>query len=174
MLKKSVFAALVLTMLLSFCTVFADQDGNSCWCNIDDYGCWNTGEDGGKSYIMFWSEESRQYIMGTGSAPYKFVVEKPGSSNILRMQCGSPAPVIIPTAAPGAAAPDTPAYDCSNFTISDCAQGCKRLYWSCVYSYCEMKDAECIKSINLGTQCNPQTTECLNQCDVQESYCKNQ
>ena len=51
-MKKIVFCVLLLTLLLSFCTVFADQDGRNCWCNIDEYGCWITGEDSGKTYIM--------------------------------------------------------------------------------------------------------------------------
>ncbi len=160
MLKKCVFAALVLTMLFSFCTVFADQDGNNCWCNIDDYGCWNTGEDGGKSYIMFWSEESRQYIMGTGSAPYKFVVEKPGSSNILRMKCGSPAPVVIPIAAPNG-----PKYDCSNFDLDICGNKCTQGLGPCNYN---CSTADCVH------QCSVNTTNCLMQCSYQDLYCNKQ
>ncbi len=161
MLKKCVFAALVLTMLFSFCTVFADQDGNNCWCNIDDYGCWNTGEDGGKSYIMFWSEESRQYIMGTGSAPYKFVVEKPGSSNILRMKCGSPAPVVIPIAAPNG-----PKYDCSNFDIEECADVCWQIFALCL-KYCPDSDPnqEC------KNQCLKDSEDCKVSCREQATYC---
>ncbi len=38
MSKKLIFAALLLTLLFSFGTVFADQDGRNCWCNIDEYG----------------------------------------------------------------------------------------------------------------------------------------
>ena len=102
MLKKLVLLSVLMAALLISCSVFADQDGKNCWCNVDQYGCWNTGDDGGKSYLMFWSEEARQYIMGTGSAPYKLVVEKPGSSGILSMKCGVPAPAVIPTPAPAA------------------------------------------------------------------------
>ena len=168
MLKKCVFAALVLTMLLlSFCTVFADQDGNNCWCNIDDHGCWNTGEDGGKSYIMFWSEESRQYIMGTGSAPYKFVVEKPGSSNILGMKCGSPAPVVIPPAASGTAASGTPANACSNFIFQDCEDACENNLQSCQLACRD--DVNC-RNLNL---CFNKLRDCTAQCENQYNYCNN-
>ena len=38
------------------------------------YGCWVTGEDGGQSYIMFWSESARDLFMGPGS---KACVAKP-------------------------------------------------------------------------------------------------
>ena len=83
-----------------FTAVFADQNGRACWCNIDKYGCWVTAEDGGKSYIMFWTEEARQYIMGTLSAPYELVVSHPGFSAVLPLQCGIEASVSIPAAVP--------------------------------------------------------------------------
>ena len=97
-MKKFVLLTVLLMLLISCAAVFADQDGKSCWCNVDQYGCWNTGDDGGKSYIMFWSEESRQSIMGTGSAPYKSVVEKPGSIGMLPMECGrsETVPTLVP------------------------------------------------------------------------------
>ena len=70
---------LVLMLLAVFCLAFcsaalADQEGNSYWCNSDQYGCWVTGEDGGQSYIMFWSESARDLFMGPGS---KACVAKP-------------------------------------------------------------------------------------------------
>ena len=95
MLKKLVFAVVMISLMLSFCSVFADQDGRNCWCNIDKDGCWITGDDGGKIYIMFWSEESRQYIMGTHSAPYELVTIKPENSKILSLKCGTVSPVIF-------------------------------------------------------------------------------
>ena len=83
-------------------TVTADQNGRDCWCNIDEYGCWITNEDNGKTYLMFWSEEARQYIMGTGSEPFKFVVRHPGFIGRLTIDCGSPKTMrtVIPTATP--------------------------------------------------------------------------
>ncbi len=39
MMKKGFFVVMLLTLLFSFCTVLADQDGRNCWCNIDEYGC---------------------------------------------------------------------------------------------------------------------------------------
>ncbi len=46
---------------------YYDQVGNKHWCNSDSYGCWVTGEDGGKDYIMFWSESAAEAIMGKNS-----------------------------------------------------------------------------------------------------------
>ena len=59
-------------LLAVFCLVFcsaalADQEGNSRWCNSDQYGCWITGEDSGQNYIMFWSESARDLFMGPES-----------------------------------------------------------------------------------------------------------
>lgn len=77
------YTILVLFVLLSAAllsmSVYADQDGNARWCNSDEYGCWVTGEDGGKSYIMFWSEEARAYFMGSKSAPGSLVTVKPNT-----------------------------------------------------------------------------------------------
>ncbi len=87
-------------LLVTFAAASADQDGRNCWCNIDDYGCWITDEDGGTIYIMFWSEEARQYIMGAGSPPYKNVVTHPGSTGILPIECGRPEPVLTPVPKP--------------------------------------------------------------------------
>ncbi len=107
MLKKLVLlTALLVTLLLSCPAVFAEQDGNSCWCNTDQYGCWITNDDGSTMYLMFWSEYARQYIMGSHSRPNEMVVPFPGYYGAYRIPCGSPAPVII-TAAP-AAAPAAP------------------------------------------------------------------
>lgn len=66
---------LLAVFCLAFCSAaLADQEGNSYWCNSDQYGCWVTGEDGGQSYIMFWSEFARDFFMGPGS---KACVAKP-------------------------------------------------------------------------------------------------
>ncbi len=63
-----------------------DQLGNKHWCNIDDDGCWVTGEEGERIYIMFWSEASRSKYMGEGSnAPLG--IEVPGS---VEMQLEAP------------------------------------------------------------------------------------
>ena len=67
MSKKLLFIGMVLILMASFTAVLADQNGSDRWCNSDQYGCWVTDEDGGKSYIMFWSETARLYIMGPGS-----------------------------------------------------------------------------------------------------------
>ena len=88
MLKKIILAAVLLTMLLSFSAVFADQDGSNRWCNTDDYGCWVTEEDGGKNYILFWSEDARKIFMGSLSKPYTLVVRRPESTLRLEMEGG--------------------------------------------------------------------------------------
>ncbi len=99
-MKKIVFCALLLILLFTVGAVISDQDGRNAWCNIDDYGCWITNEEDGKTYIMFWSEDARRYIMGTGSAPYKLVVPHPGYISLLPIECGSPESVkpAVPTA----------------------------------------------------------------------------
>ncbi len=59
---------------------YYDQVGNKHWCNSDSYGCWVTGEDGGKDYIMFWSESAAEAIMGKNSgAP---IGTLPGTSEL--------------------------------------------------------------------------------------------
>lgn len=77
--KNKLFAVLFAMLCLAVLTVsvFADQEGNNRWCNIDQYGCWVTDEDtGGQNYVMFWSEEARQYFMGDSTVPYKNVVDR--------------------------------------------------------------------------------------------------
>lgn len=67
-MKKSLVVFFVLLIAaLSVMAVSADQDGNHTYCNVDAYGCWNTGEFGEKEYTMFWSEAARDAIMGSGS-----------------------------------------------------------------------------------------------------------
>ena len=146
MLKKLVFAVVMITLMLSFCSVFADQDGRNCWCNIDKDGCWITGDDGGKIYIMFWSEESRQYIMGTHSAPYELVTVKPESLKILLLKCGTAVPVIYSGASntdqTDPKEPDTGSPQCDR----------SNAYYSCIED-CNLKDG---------------LTSCFDQCD--ENY----
>ena len=57
----------VLMMAVMTVSVSADQDAYDRFCNMDQYGCWNTNDEGGKDYIMFWSEAAREYFMGPGS-----------------------------------------------------------------------------------------------------------
>ena len=47
-----------------FETITQDQNGNDRYCNRDQYGCWVTEEDGRRSYIMFWSEEAKNFFIG--------------------------------------------------------------------------------------------------------------
>ncbi len=101
MMKESKFFVLFLLVtaicLLSFNLVFADQEGNRRWCNSDKYGCWVTGEDGGQSYLMFWSESAREYFMGSGSsAPVMPPV--PGGEMVLLPAPASPAVPAAPAA----------------------------------------------------------------------------
>ena len=79
MAKKTILLLTLAVLMLSFTAVFADQDGHDCWCNSDEYGCWVTDEDGGKCYIMFWSEEARAYFMGDISKPGTLVTDKPNT-----------------------------------------------------------------------------------------------
>ncbi len=74
MKKIYIISLVVLIAALSVMSVSAapragyyDQVGNKHWCNSDSYGCWVAGEDGGKDYIMFWSESAREAIMGPNS-----------------------------------------------------------------------------------------------------------
>ena len=69
------FILLILLSLLLVIPVTADQEGNANWCNIDEYGCYETSDDGSIYYIMFWSEPARQRIMGNLTAPYTNVVD---------------------------------------------------------------------------------------------------
>jgi len=147
MFKKLLFPAILMTLLFSFCTALADQNGSQCYCNIDEYGCRITAEDGGKIYIMFWTEDARRYIMGPQSAPYENVTIYPGFSGIFPIDCGRPV-IVTETPAP---APDSCRQEyesCLNLCDrSDCIDGqqncidkdtcylnCKRDYDLCVGS----------------------------------------
>ena len=73
-MKKSLLTILILlTAALSVMSASAaprgryyDQLGNKYWCNVDDDGCWVTGEEGERIYIMFWSEAAAAKFMGEG------------------------------------------------------------------------------------------------------------
>ena len=78
-MKKTALILVLLMLLITVTTVFADQDGADTWCNEDQYGCWVTAEDGGKCYIMFWSEDARAYFMGGHSKPGELVTDKPNT-----------------------------------------------------------------------------------------------
>lgn len=95
MLKKLVFVGMILVLMASFSVVLADQDGNTCWCNVDKDGCWVTNEEGGKDYIMFWSEASRKFFMGDSTAPYTNVVSMADGAR-LGLLCGLPEPEAAP------------------------------------------------------------------------------
>lgn len=68
-MKKKVLFVLfaILMMAVMTVSVSADQDGYDRYCNSDQYGCWVTGDEGQQIYIMFWSEEAREFFMGPGS-----------------------------------------------------------------------------------------------------------
>ena len=72
-MKRSVFFILVFIIAaLSVTCVSAsprnfDQMGNKYWCFVDKDGCWITGENGVREYIMFWSEAAREKFMGPDS-----------------------------------------------------------------------------------------------------------
>ena len=93
--KKIIIFLTLAVLMLSFTAVFADQNGNDRWCNTDEYGCWVTGENGDKCYIMFWSEASRKFFMGDKTAPYTNVVSMAEGAR-LGLICGVPDPVIAP------------------------------------------------------------------------------
>ena len=166
MMKKGFFVVMLLTLLFSFCTVLADQDGRNCWCNIDEYGCWITNEDGDEIYIMFWSEEARLYIMGSGSAPYKYVVAKPESAGILPMECGKAKPVL--TSVVTSSDPQEPEFDCSNYSLPDCADGCVSSLAPCIASCSSFLKPQCIQKCMTSYG-----SVCFEQCIAQDDYCNN-
>ena len=122
MTKKLLFVVLFTMLFLVALTVSvsADQDGNSCWCNNDQYGCWITGEKGGRNYIMFWSESARDYIMGKGSkAP---IVEKYSKSK-LPLECGIVRSTVV-VAAPAAGGDGGGQQDVCHMTGEQCDKEC--------------------------------------------------
>ena len=58
---------------------------------MDKDGCWVTNEEGGRDYIMFWSEASRKFFMGDSTAPYTNVVSMAEGAT-LGLLCGVPEP----------------------------------------------------------------------------------
>ena len=140
MTKRMLIAALFTMLFLAALTVSvsADQDGNSCWCNNDQYGCWITGETGGRDYIMFWSESARDYIMGKGSkAP---IVEKYSKSK-LPLECGIVRSQVVITA-PADSTPVEPEPE-PGPQPPDCHQECKN---SCSNIMDEMDRYMCEKA----------------------------
>ena len=124
MLKKIVlFTVILLSLPLCFSVVFAEQNGNTCWCNTDQYGCWITNDDGSTMYLMFWSEYARQYIMGSHSDPYEMVVTFPGYYGIYKIPCGSPAPAVVSASKPmkqNTNDPDSPTQDPYTVCFNQC------------------------------------------------------
>ena len=107
---------------------YYDQMGNKYWCNSDGYGCWVTGENGGKDYIMFWSEAAAEAIMGPNSgAP---IGTNPGTQE-LPLQ--APKPVTV--AAPGSKGVTCASWEelqkdgtCKQVACSDAnIQGCEEI-----------------------------------------------
>ena len=92
--KKNLFIVLLAMLCLAVFTlaVSADQEGTANWCNIDKDGCWVTADDGGKDYIMFWSEKSRETYMGDTTEPYTDVVDRPWDikNGKLPLEIGNP------------------------------------------------------------------------------------
>ena len=112
MKKLALLTLIVIIAALSVMSVSAaprdryyDQSGDRHWCNTDSYGCWVTGENGDKEYIMFWSEAAAEWIMGPDSgapigiypntpqleldAPKVEVpVTKPSGGGITQPECG--------------------------------------------------------------------------------------
>ena len=137
MAKKMLLAVLFAVMLLAALTVSvsADQDGNSCWCNNDQYGCWITGEKGGRDYIMFWNESARDYIMGKGSkAP---IVEKYHLPK-LPLECGIVrSTVVVSAPAPDSGGDEKP--DC-NKIAEMCEETCRSHDSACDIFDCIIKN----------------------------------
>ncbi len=113
MKKYFVLILVVIIAVLSVMTVcyaapfnrYYDQDGNRYWCNSDVDGCWVTGENGEKEYIMFWSKASRDKIMGEGSnAPIGIAYN---SSEMPLMAPPTAIPLITITPPPVTATPAT-------------------------------------------------------------------
>ena len=111
MKKLALLTLIVIIAALSVMSVSAaprdryyDQSGDRHWCNTDSYGCWVTNEDGGKDYIMFWSEAAAEWIMGPNSgapigiypnapqleldAPREIQVNKDSGGGITQPECG--------------------------------------------------------------------------------------
>lgn len=143
MRKKALGIVLFVLLCLTAITisVSADQEGSSCWCNVDQHGCWITGENGGKSYIMFWSESSRDYIMGKGSkAPIVSMYDKAK----LPLECGIDRSSVVVAAAPAGGQSGDSGSTCEN---EACRNSCKANH-HLPDGYCG-NDGKCICS-NIG------------------------
>ena len=133
----------------------ADQAGTLCWCNTDQYGCWITAEDGGKSYIMFWSEAARKDIMGSLSRPYELVTTNPGFSGRFPLECIAPvSPAIVLSA-------DTSDQESGD----DPNQQCQQQYDKCMAD-CERADCipekNCIEKETCKSECSADLAACRN------------
>ena len=143
MRKKALGIVLFVLLCLTAITisVSADQEGSSCWCNVDQHGCWVTGETGGRDYIMFWSESSRDYIMGKGSkAPVVSMYDKAK----LPLECGIDRSSVVVAAAPAGGQSGDSGSTCENIA---CKDSCRDNY-DLPDGYCG-KDGKCICS-NIG------------------------
>lgn len=69
MKKSIVFILVVFALLAAVMTVSAyfEQEGTKRWCNVTPDGCTVDDGEGKQVYIMFWSEASRDKIMGPNS-----------------------------------------------------------------------------------------------------------
>lgn len=90
-MKRMAVLCVLILILLSFFVSYADDDGLDSWCYSDQYGCWVTDEDGGRCYIMFWSEEARAFFMGGHSNPGQLVFDRPeGDTGRITMDKDAP------------------------------------------------------------------------------------
>ena len=149
MFKKILWIVFMAALFLGTAAASAEQNGNSCWCNIDQYGCRVTDEDGATSYIMFWSEEARQYIMGTNSAPYKLVVTHPGITGSFPLVCGTEQRISIKI-------PNKKEDDQCKAQLSNCQADCERADClpekNCIdtevcFDYCDEAYQSCIAAV---------------------------
>ena len=158
-MKRSVlFSLVVIIAAMSVMTVSAasphgryyDQMGNKYWCNSDSYGCWVTNENGGKDYIMFWSEAAAEAIMGTNSgAP---IGTFPGTSE-LSLEAPIPEVVVKEGSAPSPA----PVDKCKDVTCPD-GETCNKETGECESNtpVDKCKDVKC----ESGQTCNAETGQC--------------
>ncbi len=158
-MKRSVlFSLVVIIAAMSVMTVSAasphgryyDQMGNKYWCNSDSYGCWVTNENGGKDYIMFWSEAAAEAIMGTNSgAP---IGTFPGTSE-LSLEAPIPEVVVKEGSAPSPA----PVDKCKDVTCQE-GETCNKETGECESDtpVDKCKDVKCDE----GQTCNAETGQC--------------
>ena len=163
-MKRTVlFILVVIIAALSVMSVSAaphgryfDQIGNKHWCTSDSYGCWVTGEDGGKNYIMFWSEAAAEAIMGKNSgAP----IGAPLSGNL--NLAGPKAPV---------AAVEAEKDDGGDDKQKECKPACNEGY-SCVDGSCQKNEDPAPKECTGCTEnqeCDTSTGQCKVKSDDED------